>query len=55
MTETVKLKKNVFFVGVYDSNNTPEETKKYYIKNEVDIILPNVNYLLDLLKLEGKK
>ena len=55
MTETVKLKKNIFFVGVYDSNSTPEATKKYYIKNEIDIILPNVNYLLDLLKLEGKK
>ena len=54
MTEAVKLKKNVFFVGVYDSNSTPEETKKYYLKNEIDIIVPNVNYLIDLLKM-GKK
>ena len=55
MTKTVKIKKNVLFVGVYDSNNTPEETKKYYMKNEIDIMLPNVNYLLDLLKLEWEK
>ena len=54
MTEAVKLKKNVFFVGVYDSNNTPEETKKYYLKNEIDIIVPNVNYLIDLLREEEK-
>ena len=54
MTEAVKLKKNVVFVGVYDSNSTPEETKKYYLKNEIDIIVPNVNYLIDLLKM-GKK
>ena len=54
MTEAVKLKKKVFFVGVYDSNNTPEETKKYYLKNEIDIIVPNVNYLIDLLRI-GRK
>ena len=54
MTEAVKLKKKVFFVGVYDSNNTPEETKKYYLTNEIDIIVPNVNYLIDLLRI-GRK